>query len=469
MGRRSAEPVATAPEPADLEALAERGTDAAVAAGADDAESAVQDSTGREIRVFDGEVESLTEAGERGIGVRAWVGGRVGFAYGTDLSDEGISGVAADAVETARAADPDEYAGPPTQPSREAGTAGARAFYDARVGSTPVAEKIGLAKAIERHARETDDRVIGVEMTVYVDEEVRSALCSSARLRGSFEASFAYGYLQAIAGENGAKQTGLGFGLGRSHVALDPEAIGREAAERAVQLLGASKPASRTCPVVLDTNVAASFAGFVGDVLCADAVQRGRSPFAERLGEKVASDVVVLADDGTDPDGMASAPVDGEGLPRGRTRLIEGGRLTAFLHDTYTARRDGGASSTANAARSGYRSPPSVSTSNLIVAPGTATLEELLAEADDGVYVTDVAGLHSGVNPISGQFSVGASGVLIQGGRLGAPVTEFTIASDLVSMLSAVTAVGAQARWVPFGGSVKTPALLVGEMAVGGT
>ena len=124
--------------------------------------------------------------------------------------------------------------------------------------------------------------------------------------------------------------------------------------------------------------------------------------------------------------------------------------------------------STANAARSGYRSPPSVSTSNLIVATGELGFDELLAEAGDGMYVTDVAGLHSGVNPVSGTFSVGATGRAISGGELAEPADEFTIASDLPSMLAAVRATGSEARWVPFGGSVATPALLIGEMAIGG-
>jgi len=456
-------------EPTDLESLAARAVDAAVAAGAGDAEATAQDSVGREIRVFEGEVESLTEAGERGLGVRAWIDGRVGFAYGTDLSAEGVEGIAADAVEAARVSDPDEFAAAP-EPSGEGPAGDAAAYFDSQVAAMPTEEKVGLAKAIERSAREADSRVIGIETTVYVDEEVRSALASSKGLGGAYEATFAYAYLQAIAQEGGDKQTGLGFGLGRSPVALDPEAIGREAGERAVALLGATKPASRSCPVVLDETVAASFAGFVGGVLCADAVQRGRSPFAERLGEEIASDALALSDDGTDPEGMASAPIDAEGLARGRTELIAGGRLAAYLHDSYTARREGdGQESTANASRAGYRSAPAVSTSNLLVAPGSKSLAELLAEAGDGVYVTDVAGLHSGVNPVSGQFSVGASGALIEGGEPGAPASEFTIASDLVSMLGAVRAAGAEARWVPFGGSVKTPPLLIAEMAIGGS
>ena len=165
-------------------------------------------------------------------------------------------------------------------------------------------------------------------------------------------------------------------------------------------------------------------------------MQRGRSPFAGRLGEELASAALVLHDDGRDPDGPASAPFDGEGVPRRRTALIEGGRLRAFLYDTYTANREGGAS-TGSAARHGYRSQPSVSASNLVVAPGALSFAELLGEAGEGVFVTDVAGLHSGVNPVTGVFSVGASGRAIRGGELAEPLREFTIASDLVSMLGA--------------------------------
>jgi PmbA protein len=308
-----------------------------------------------------------------------------------------------------------------------------------------------------------------VETAVYVDERASAALANSRGIASAYEATFAYAYLQAIAEEGGDRQTGLGFGMGRSPAALDAQAIGGEAADRSTSLLGAAKPQSRSYPVVLDPTVAASFAGFIGGVLCADAVQRGRSPFADRLGDEIASAALTLADDGHDPAGLNSAPFDGEGIPSGRTPLIEGGTLRAYLHDSYTARRQGnGQRSTANAARSGYRSPPSVSTSNLLVEPGAKSFDELLADAGEGMYVTDVAGLHSGVNPVSGQFSVGATGRAISGGELADPADEFTVASDLQSMLKAVAAAGSETRWVPFGGSVNTPALMIGEMTIGG-
>jgi PmbA protein len=219
---------------------------------------------------------------------------------------------------------------------------------------------------------------------------------------------------------------------------------------------------------VLDAFVAASFAGFIGGMLSADAVQRGRSLFAGKLGEEIAASELRLADDPTDPGGLASAPFDGEGSPTRRNALIEDGRLATYLYDARTARKDG-RETTASASRSSYRSPPSVGTSNLVIDPGGATLDELVREAGDGLLVTDVAGLHSGVNPVSGTFSVGATGRLIEGGELGRPVREITIASDLVSMLKAVRHVGSEARWVPFGGSVKAAPLLLEEMSVGGS
>jgi PmbA protein len=214
--------------------------------------------------------------------------------------------------------------------------------------------------------------------------------------------------------------------------------------------------------------VAASFIGFIGAMVSADAVQRGRSLFADKEGEAIAAPVLRVADDGTANGGLASSPFDGEGSPRRRTPLIEDGRLVTFLFDARTARR-GGRASTANAERGSYRTPPGVGTSNLVMEPGDGTLEQLVAGVGDGLYVTDVAGLHSGVNPVSGTFSVGATGRLIENGELGSPVREITIASDLVSMLTAVQAVGSASRWVPFGGSVKAAPIVIGEMSMSGS
>ena len=357
----------------DLAELAASAVERAVAAGAGDAEAYTSEAENREVRVHGGEVESLTAATQRGLGLRVWIGGRVGYGFGTDLSPSGIEAIAARAVEAGRIADEDEFAAPPG-----GGEAPALAgLSDASRAEWSLAQIAGLTLVVERIALESDARIVAVEQTVYFDSAERVAIASSTAPGGEYETTSCYAYLQALAEGEKGRETGLGFGLARGPAGIEPLTIGREGAERATEMIGSSKPASRTCPVVLDPTVAASFVGLLGAAAGADAVQRGRSPLAERLGEEVAAEAFVLSDDGLDPEGFATAPVDAEGAPRRRTALIEAGRLRTYLYDSYTARR-GDALTTGNAGRSGYRSPPGVSASNLIVSPGTASLEQLL-------------------------------------------------------------------------------------------
>ncbi|MGI9081149.1 MAG: TldD/PmbA family protein [Thermoleophilaceae bacterium] len=446
-----------------LEDLAEAGVQAALAAGASDAEGWCEESVSREIRVYDGGVESLSDAGGRGIGIRAFLDGRSGYAYGTELGEQGIRALGAAAHASAAVSDPDEHAGLPV----EFGSTPVAGLESSEMADWTTERKIELALAVERAARSREG-ISQVEQAVFSDEAGSAAIANSRGFSASYSVTQAWAYASAFAGQGDDLMTGIGIGLGRHPGELDPEAIGAEAADRALALKGARQPESRRCPVVLDAFVAAAFAGFIGSMLSADAVQRGRSLFAGREGEVVAEPSFVLVDDGRDPGGPSSAPFDGEGSATRRTALIDGGRLAGYLYDARTAHKDGRAS-TANAGRRSYRTPPAVGTTNLLIEPGDATLDELLSQAGDGLYVTDVAGLHSGVNPVSGTFSVGATGRLIEGGELGLPVREITIASDLVGMLRAVAAIGSESRWVPLAGSVKAVPLLIGEMAVSGS
>ena len=446
-----------------LERAAAAALAAAEAAGATDAEAWAEERQGIEVHVYKEAVESLTDAGGRGLGLRVFVDGRSGYAYGTDLSDAGLRALAESAHAGAAAADADEHGGLP----ESFGATSVDGLHSEAMADWTTERKIDLATAVDRAARAREG-VTQVEQTVYADSRGSVAIANSRGFSSGYEATSAWAYSSAFAGGGADLMTGLGVGLARDPDGLDADAIGGEAADRALALVGARQPSSRRCPVVLDAFVAASFAGFIGGMLSADAVQRGRSLFAGKLGEEIAASPLRLSDDPTDTGGLASAPFDGEGSPTRRNGLIEDGRLATYLYDARTARKDG-RETTGNASRSSYRSPPSVGTSNLVIEPGDAALDELVRDAGDGLFVTDVAGLHSGVNPVSGTFSVGASGRLIEGGELGRPVREITIASDLVSMLKAVRRVGSQTRWVPFGGSVKAAPLLLEQMSVGGS
>jgi len=448
----------------DLESAARLAVEQALAAGGEEADAWCEDSIERSVRVYDGAVESLTEAGSKGAGVRVFREGRTGYAFGSDLGEQGLGALARAAAEAASVTEPDEHAGVPSaaEPVQPA------TLVAAELAEWTMERRVELALAVERAARGRDALISNVEDTVYADSEGTAALASSNGFCGSFEQTQCYAYAYAFAGEGADRMTGIGLAVARGPGGIDPDAVGHEAADRALALHGARQPASRRCPVVLDPHVAASFASVIGRTLSADAVQRGRSLFAGKEGEQIADPALRLLDDGTDPEGLATAPFDGEGVPQRRTPLIEDGKLRTYLFDSYTARK-AGRSSTGNGTRGSYRAPPSVGATNLLVEPGADTTADLIRQAGDGIYVMGVSGLHSGVNAISGSFSVGATGRVIRGGELAEPAREMTIASDLVSMLTAVERAGAEARWVPFGGSVKAPALLVREMTIAGS
>src|SRR3954449_4266708 len=318
----------------DLERAASAAVDAALAAGATDAEAWAEEGVEREIRVYEGEVESLTDAASHGIGIRSFAGDRWGYAYGTDLSEAGLRSLAEAAAGAAAVADPDENAGLPD----DFGAADIGSLASPALADWDTARKIELALAIEKAARSREG-ISQVEETMYADGSQRVALANSRGFSASFESTIAYAWASAFAGEGSDLMTGLGVGMGRDPGAIDPEAVGAEAAERALGLVGARQPQGKRCAVVLDPFVAASFAGFIGGMLSADAVQRGRSLFADKEGDEIAGPAFVLVDDGVNAEGPSTAPFDGEGSARRRTPLIEGGKLLTFLFDARTARR----------------------------------------------------------------------------------------------------------------------------------
>jgi PmbA protein len=272
--------------------------------------------------------------------------------------------------------------------------------------------------------------------------------------------------VSTLADENGETQTGFGFSVGRHPDELDLTVASGDAVTRATRLLGATKPTSKRVTVVLAPFVTAQFLSIIGSTLNGESMVKGRSIFRDRLGEQVASDAVTLVDDPTNPLAYTATDVDGEGLAARRNVLIDDGRLERFVHSSYSARR-AGTVSTGNAVRGGYASPTGTGCLALQLQPGARDQAAMLADVDDGVLVDMVYGLHSGVNPVSGDFSTGASGLLISGGELGGPVREFTIGSTLQRMLLDVVEVGGDVDWLPMGAAGVS--LVIGDVTMSGT
>jgi PmbA protein len=434
----------------------------ALARGAKAAEVYAEQSVTRRVKVFRGAVEELTSARRKGAGLRVFQDGSVGYAYASDLSEESLGEIVEMALANARVADHDPDSVLPAPRDKPA----AIDVYDAGLEQASDQQRIELALAVEAAALAADPRVKSVDESVYADGDAQVFIANSGGVRGSFREGHCYAYAYVLGEQGGQIETGLSFTVGRKPADLDPQRCGVEAATRAVELLGATKTQTTKTTVVLDPFVAASFFGVLSSALTAEAVQKGRSLFAGRLGEQIAGPGVTLTDDGIHPDGLASAPFDGEGVPCRRTPLIADGMLQGFLYNVHSAHRDG-RDSTGNGARGSYQTMPGVGPTNLVLSGPQVPIAELIGGIEHGVLVTNAIGIHSGANPVSGEFSVGISGLLIEGGRIGQPVHEVTMAGDIVSMLRSIVALGDDARWVP-SGSILTPSVAIEGVSIGG-
>ena len=396
------------------------------------------------IRVYEGEVEHFVSAQSEGVGIRVIRDGRTGFAYAGTLSPEAIAEVLADARDNVAFGTPDEFAGLAV-PDGVAQVP--QKFWDEALAAYPTADKIGLTKELERLTLGIDARV-RVEEANYDDDWGEVAVATTTGIRESGRGNSCYVSVSTLADDADETQTGFGFSVGDSPHDFNLQRAAREAADRATRLLGAVKPQSKRTTVVLDPFVTSQFLSVISSTLNGENVAKGRSFFAGRLGDTVADPRITLVDDPTNPLAYTATDIDGEGLAARRNVLIENGVLTMFVHSSYSGRRMG-TPSTGNATRGGFAGTPGTGCLAMQLTPGTRSQEELISSIDDGVLIQMVAGLHSGVNPVSGDFSTGASGMIIRNGAVAEPVREFTIASTLQRMLLDIVDIGNDVDWLP--------------------
>ncbi len=426
----------------ELLAIADRVV--AMAETGEQVEAYVSRDNETSIRIYEGEVEHFVSAQSSGIGIRIIRDGRTGFSYAGTLDDDAVADALAQARDNVAFGTSDEWA---ALAEPDGVDVVAQELWSETLAAYPTARKVELAKELERLALATDPRV-RVDDANYSDVAGEAAVATTTGIRRSGRENGCYLVVSTLADDADETQTGFGFTVGRSPADFDLAKAAGDAANRATRLLGATKPASRRLTVVLDPYVTASFLGIIGGTLNGESVTKGRSIFKDRVGEVVASDVVTLVDDPTNPLAYTATDIDGEGLAARRNALITGGVLNGFVHNSYSARR-AGTRSTGNAVRGGFKGTPGVGCLALQIAPGARDQAALIADIDDGVLIQSVQGLHSGVNPISGDFSAGASGLLIANGQLGGPVREFTIGSTLQRMLLDVVEVGGDVDWLP--------------------
>lgn len=415
-----------------------------------------------DVRAFGGEVESLSSAESAGIGIRVVAGSRQGFSFAGSLDEQVVADAFGDARDNASFATSDPHAGLARPDGVEPAVLD---LWSQELASLTTAAKVDMALELERRVWGADPRIRQVESANYGDVLAERAVATSTGIAVRSRRTACFVSAHAIAGDGDDTQTGVGYSVGRSPSDLDGGEAAGDAAERATRLLGARKARSGRLPVVLDPRVTTTLVSILSATLSGEAVARGRSLFADRVGEQVAVPEVTLVDDPTDPAAYGASSHDGEGLACRRNVPIDGGVLAGFVYDTYSARMSG-TESTGSAVRGGFKGTPTAGCRAVCLAPGDLSQAEVLGSVGDGIYVQSITGAHSGINPISGDFSVGAEGLMIHDGSLAEPVREVTIASTIQRMLLSVTYVGADLRWLP--GVAAGLTLAIGEMALSG-
>ncbi len=464
---------------APLKTLAEEALDRAVRAGASDAEVVAYEGDEFNVHVRLGEVEQLTEAGSRALGLRVFFeaegGQRTATTSTSDLSDAGIARIVASAVALAKVTGVDPFAGLPERGAFGMHDPEAQALYFEDANAIPAPERIEIAKRCEAAALSFDTRIQNSKGAGFDCSETHRVMVNSRGFAGEYRRSYCGFSASPIAQDAGGMQGGYWYSSERTaRLLAPPEAVGRTAAERAPRLLGARRVPTQQCPILFPPETARSLMGNLLGAANGDSIYRNASMFAGKLGEQVAGENITMVDDGTMvfdhtlPDGstlrvggFGTSPFDGDGLPTRRTVVIERGVLKELLLNTYTGRKLG-MPSNAKASR-GLAGTPGIGGGNYFLEPGTQTHEEMVADVRQGLLVLSTMGF--GVNLVTGDYSQGATGLWIENGEVAFPVEEITIAGNLKDMFRNVSAIGND---LEFRGSGAVPTVRIEGMTVAG-
>jgi PmbA protein len=377
-------------------------------------------------------IESFKYADAKGIGIRVLKDGKVGYSYTEKFDEDTFKKVIDEAVENARFSEDeaivtmDNYPDIKEKPD----------VYCEDLEKLEINKKIQFAKDLEKIALDADKKVINVPYAAFGNSNSYVRIVNSKGLDKEFRTNDAFAYLGVLAHSQQDKRMAFDFVAGRDFSKFDAKKLAEKCARRSTELLDGEEITSGVYPVVLTKEMMATVLGTFSGLFSAKSVQEGRSLLAGKLNSEIANELVTIVDDALHPEGYATRTFDSEGYPSQKTMLVEKGKLTSYLHNTITARKDK-TKSTGNAARS-YKGMLGISSSNFYLEPGDNEVEKLYSAHDTVVEIVSLQGMHSGCNPISGDFSLSAEGFLYQDGKKKHSLKPFTISGNFIDLLDSV-------------------------------
>jgi PmbA protein len=396
----------------------------------DDIEISLSGDKSFSVSISKQNVESFKYADSKGIGIRIIKAGKVGYAYTEEFSEAAFSRIIDEAVansELIEGAEPVVFANHPDVEDMPD-------IYNEELEKVDVRDKIALAKKLEADALAADKRVFNVPYANYSDGFSYSKIVNSKGLNKEAKTNYCMSFAMVLAQENEDKKSGSHFAFSRDFNKIDPSEIVAKAVTRATDLLNGKSPGSGEYPVVFDRYTASSLLGTFSGIFSAKNIQEGKSLLKGLIGKKIANDLVTIVDDGLHPEGVATTPFDSEGYPSQRTILVDKGILSSYLHNTTTALIDN-VKSTGNASRA-YKSSLTVSPTNFILEAGNNKIQDLYRAHDKVIEIVSLQGLHSGANPVSGDFSLSAEGFLYEKGERKNSLVDFTISGNFIQLLN---------------------------------
>ncbi len=416
------------------------------------------------LKVFQKELDGYSLSESEGLSLRGVYKGKMGYSYTEKVDESSIDMLVKNVVENATVIDSDDeeviYEG--SKEYKKVDT------FNPELEEVSEVDKINFVKQLEEEAFRIDKRVTSVETCVYGDGYGETVMSNTKGLYLHDKSNIAYTYAVIVAKDGDDVKTGMAYRTGNDFSKFNAREIAEEAVKEAVSLLGAKSVKSGDYAVIIRNSAASDLLEAFTGVFSAESVQKDLSLLKGKLNQKVASEKFTLVDDPFMEDGLASKSFDGEGVACKYKKVIDKGVLKTYFHNLKTAKKDK-IETTGNASKGSYKSSIDIAPSNFYVEKGERSLEEIISGMDSGIMITELQGLHSGLNSISGDFSLAALGFEIKGGKIERPVEQITVAGNYFQMLKDIEEVGSDIKFgLPGESYIGSPSLMVKKLAIAG-
>ncbi|MDD2496461.1 MAG: TldD/PmbA family protein [Tissierellia bacterium] len=416
------------------------------------------------LKVFEKELDGYSLSESEGLSFRGVYNGKMGYSYTEKVDETSIDFLIKGAIENAKVIDSDD---------EECIFEGSKEYkevnnFNPKLEQVKEEEKIKFVRDLEEECLKIDKRIAKVETCVYGDGYGETIISNSKGLFLQEKNNIAYTYVVVLAKENDDIKTGFAYRTGNDFTKFSYQEIAQEAVKDALSQLGASSIKSGDYTIVLRNNASADLLEAFSGIFSAENVQKDLSLLKGKIGEKIGSDNFTIIDDPFMEEGLASKSFDGEGVACKYKKVVDKGVLTTYLHNLKTAKKDN-VQTTGNASKSSYKSPIDITPSNFYIEKGSRSLDEIISSIDKGLLISDLQGLHSGLNTVSGDFSLAAGGYEIEEGKIKRPIEQITVAGNYFDLLKNIEEVGSDLKFgLPGEAYIGSPSIKIKYLSIAG-